>query len=121
MASPRGMYLSTDRIGRAAAAGVSERAHISNCHICYDFLAFGVGVGFGNKGGSKATLTSVGDAIIDGVGGQADAEEFRRWERENMHICMMRLFYGVGIAETSTASKSKTMHIIRSGNGGNVG
>ena len=51
--------------------GERESAHISNCHICYDFLAFGVGVGFGNKGGSKATLTSVGDGIDD-VSGQAD-------------------------------------------------
>ena len=66
--------------------GERESAHISNCHICYDFLAFGVvGVGFGNKGGSKATLTSVGDRIDD-VSGPAEAEEFRRWEREYAHM-----------------------------------
>ena len=73
------MYLSTE------PARERERAHIFNCHICYDFLAFGVGVGFGNKGGSKATLTSVGDRIDD-VSGPADAEEFRRWEREYAHM-----------------------------------
>ena len=61
MASPPAMYLSTD---------YGKGEHISNCHICYDFLAFGVG--FGNKGerGSKATLT--GSTMST-----ADAEEFR--------------------------------------------